>query len=429
MVGCDDRPLSPLHRSGRRLRRTWLVVAWAVVGCDDLAAGRPFGPLQSGLESLPIRDVRVLLASGAERLRVKAAGGLRARGADGPRAETLLPPTCDLEPVRPDALRLGRNLLLTGAAILEAVEKEPLRVAIRRRGEWSAWRTYNGRLRVQADEAGLNVVNLVDVEHYVACVVAKEAWPTFHREALKAQAVAARTYALFQMRQRVAAPFDLGSSEGWQVYHGVTDGSLTERAMEAARATRGVVCTWGEGNLGQLIPAYYAAACGGMSQSAAIYGTASDLPPLRGQVRCDFCRIAPRGTYRWGPVRVEKTEAFGRLAARHANLASLERIEDIEVVEETRDGRWLRVRIEGVGGQGAELPAEAFRLAIGSNVVRSTACRIRVEGEEIVFDRGKGFGHGLGLCQWGSHGMALEGKDAAAILRQYYPGVSLTRVY
>jgi len=73
--------------------------------------------------------------------------------------------------------------------------------------------------------------------------------------------------------------------------------------------------------------------------------------------------------------------------------------------------------------------AERFRLAVGPTVVRSTDCRIRVSGDEVIFENGKGYGHGLGLCQWGMQGLAQSGKHAAEILRFYYPGSKLTRVY
>jgi stage II sporulation protein D len=87
------------------------------------------------------------------------------------------------------------------------------------------------------------------------------------------------------------------------------------------------------------------------------------------------------------------------------------------------------LRITGSSGQEHDILAERFRLAIGSRIVRSTDCDIRVLKDEVVFENGRGFGHGLGLCQWGAQGQALEGKRAGEILRFYYPGSRLTRVY
>jgi len=89
----------------------------------------------------------------------------------------------------------------------------------------------------------------------------------------------------------------------------------------------------------------------------------------------------------------------------------------------------VRLRIVGLGGAHHDMSAEQFRLAIGANLIRSTDCRIRVEGAEVVFEEGRGFGHGLGLCQWGAQGQALQGKSAAEILRYYYPGSKLTRAF
>jgi stage II sporulation protein D len=73
--------------------------------------------------------------------------------------------------------------------------------------------------------------------------------------------------------------------------------------------------------------------------------------------------------------------------------------------------------------------AERFRQAIGASLMRSTDCSIKVTGGSVIFENGRGFGHGLGLCQWGMQGMAIAGKQAGEILRHYYPGVRLARVH
>jgi stage II sporulation protein D len=259
--------------------------------------------------------------------------------------------------------------------------------------------------------------------------VANEVWPSFETEAYRAQAIVARTYVLHQMERRRRAAFDVRATEGSQVYRGIRRDGPGRRAAEAARYTRGIVCTCrsrrGEG----LFSTYYSAACGGASQSAAIFGKADDIPPLRGGVRCDYCKIAPGETYRWGPVRMGQDEVLSSLIERYPELVSLGDIVAIEPIERTPFGRPVRLRITGSSGQEHDILAERFRLAIGSRVVRSTDCDIRVLKDEVIFDNGRGFGHGLGLCQWGAQGQALEGKRAGEILRFYYPGSRLTRVY
>jgi len=174
---------------------------------------------------------------------------------------------------------------------------------------------------------------------------------------------------------------------------------------------------------------YYSAACGGMSQSAAIFDRQNYVAPLSGGVRCDFCRIAPGGTYRWGPVRIAREKVRLRLVSAYPKLASLGPIRNIKVIERTPAGRPVRLRIAGASGKSHDILAERFRLALGGSEVRSTDFTIHVTKRDVVFENGRGFGHGLGLCQWGMQGQALQGKLAGEILRYYYPGSRLTRVY
>jgi stage II sporulation protein D len=166
-----------------------------------------------------------------------------------------------------------------------------------------------------------------------------------------------------------------------------------------------------------------------LSQSAAIFGPSNDIRPLAGNVRCDYCKIAPGQTYRWGPVRLKKSKLGDKLVSSHSDLASLGQIQSVTVVERTATGRPMTLRITGSGGESYDMLAERFRLAIGGSLIRSTDFKLRNTKRELIFENGRGFGHGLGLCQWGMQGQALEGKYAAAILRYYYPGAQLMRAY
>ena len=166
-----------------------------------------------------------------------------------------------------------------------------------------------------------------------------------------------------------------------------------------------------------------------MSQSAAIFGKGDEVPPLQGGVTCDYCKIAPDETYRWGCVRLSCDDVVSRLVSRYPKLVSLGGIRAIDAIERTPAGRPVRLRITGSNGTTHDILAERFRLAMGSREVRSTDCDVRVAKDEVIFENGRGFGHGLGLCQWGAQGQALAGKQAGEILRYYYPGSRLTRVY
>ena len=126
---------------------------------------------------------------------------------------------------------------------------------------------------------------------------------------------------------------------------------------------------------------------------------------------------------------MERQRVFDRLVSRYPDSSTLQGLRDITVIERSPHGRPVRLRITGRSGKTRELSAENFRIAVGANKVRSTDCDIRLTNKHVIFENGHGHGHGLGLCQWGAHGQALNGKSAAEILRHYYPGSKLTRVY
>ena len=378
-----------------------------------------------------IRDVRVLALSGVEQMRLRTEGSL-AVSDDTLSSLDVLPATewITASPDPAGGIWLGEKLRPQRSLTVRPEQAEFTIVSVYSDGTWSPTVRYPGTLDLTTGEGGLlDVVNVVDVERYVAGVVANEVWPTFETEAYRAQAIAARTFVLYQMKRRQGAPVDVAATQGAQVYRGIRTDEVGRRAAEAAEYTRGIVLTYTANGVDELFCTYYNAVCGGVSQSAAIFGPDNTIEPLAGGVRCEYCRIAPGETYRWGPVRIAKEEVWLRLAAAYPKLASLGGIETIEVAGREQSGRIIQVRLMGTTGESYDMLAERFRLAVGGNVVRSTDCKIHVTEQEVIFDAGRGFGHGLGLCQWGMQGQALEGKQAGEILRYYYPGSKLTRVY
>ena len=374
---------------------------------------------------------RVLIAEQAKQVQVRAAGEISVTDDLGalvgvyPKDRGV---TIGLGPTR--AFQLADSLAVSETIAVRSMSAGCLSVSIDQVGANPADRCYPGALRLERGPEGrIRIVNLVDVEQYVACVVAGEVWPTFHNEAFRAQAIVARTFLLYQMERRKNASYDVQATQSAQVYQGRRDDTTGRRAARAAKDTRGLACTWRDGDHQRLFSTYYSAACGGLSQSAAIFGEADDIPPLAGGVKCHYCRIAPGKSYRWGPIRLRRKEVLQRLTSRYPALASLGHISDITPIERTTAGRPVRLRLTGSSGHTHDMLAEHFRLAMNGNVIRSTDCDIRLTAKHVIFENGRGFGHGLGLCQWGMQGQALQGKSAAEILRFYYPGSKITRVY
>ncbi|UCE58200.1 MAG: SpoIID/LytB domain-containing protein [Phycisphaerales bacterium] len=379
----------------------------------------------------PLRPVRVLVVSDVQKVRFRSRHSLSVLN-DGyvtmcssPGGNWLV-----VEASQDGGISLGKKPSPAQSVTILSDPGETVQVAVATESGWSEGVPYPGSLRVSARQNGrLCVINYVGIERYVASVVACEVWPTFAKEAFRAQAVAARTYVIYQMLRRQDAAWDVAATQGSQVYRGVRTDRPGLRAYDATEFTRGVICTFGDDREERLFSTYYSSVCGGVTQSAAIFGEADAVAPLAGGVRCDYCRIAPKRTYRWGPVRIAVKKLRDRLAARYPDIGSLGEITSVSAVERTPNGRPVELRIAGSNGKSHTMLAERFRLAVGSNTMRSTDCNIRLVGKDIVFEKGRGYGHGLGLCQWGMQGQALEGKRAGEILRYYYPTSKLTRVY
>ena len=398
-------------------------------GCKDEPAKEASCPPPVSHE---IPRVRVLLADGAGRIRVRSETPFTITDQRGVVLDTQTAPQWrEIESTSSQSVSFADGRFSHGPVIqIIPASGETLRLSFPREPGWSLPAAYPGTVRILATATGeLDVINDVDVETYVSCVVTEEVWPDFATEAYRGQAIIARTFVLYRMTARSEATYDIVATEAAQVYRGIRSDTTARRAAEATRHTRGIVCAWNHDGKEQLFPTYYHAACGGMSQSAAIFGKQNDIEPLRGRVACDFCKIAPKGAYRWGPIELSTREVLDRLMARYPDLTTLRRIDRIDVIKRTPGGRPLRLSLTGVGGETFEMSAEHFRLAIGAREVRSTDCTISVEGSRVIIKDGRGFGHGLGLCQWGMQGQALAGKEAADILRYYYPGSKLVRAY
>jgi len=379
----------------------------------------------------PLRDVRVLIADAVKRLQVESDGIIDVRDDDGEKlAEIIADSPVDIRPGRGFAIAVGDGPRAEGALLLEPESGQPIRLSVYRKGEFQQLGIYEGSLRIiSSDGNGLDVINHVDVEDYVAGVVAAEAWPTFHDQALRGQAIVSRTFVIYHMTRDPYAEIDLSATQGAQVYRGIRSDSFADRVNEAVEFTRGVILVYNDGEKDHIFCAYYSAACGGRSQSAAPFGSENDVPPLRGNVRCDYCKIAPGDTYRWGPVRMSLASVQKKLAGRYEKIGKLGRITSMTVSARTETKRPLVLRITGSTGDTLDLLAENVRHVLGPSIIKSTDFHLRIDGHDVVFENGRGFGHGLGLCQWGMEGQARLGRHAGEILRFYYPTARLVRVY
>jgi stage II sporulation protein D len=293
-------------------------------------------------------------------------------------------------------------------------------------------RPYHGGLTIFRDRTGLTVVNRVGLEDYLAGVVSAEMGrrDVADREALAAQAVISRTFALKNLGKRRTEGFDLYPTVVDQVYGGL--GAETPLAWEAVRETSGQVLTFG----GALIDAFFYSTCGGQTADGTEVYAGANRPYLR-TIRDEdsqgeaYCRISPR--FRW---REEWTgDQLRNIFQRGLRTAAFREVRSVRVVARTRSDRVGRIAIMV---DNTEIPVEgpAVRQVlhpVNEPLLRSGAFTLSESRQGGVLTglvaEGKGAGHGVGFCQWGAVGRARAGQDFRQILEAYFPGTSLERRY
>jgi stage II sporulation protein D len=295
---------------------------------------------------------------------------------------------------------------------------------------------YRGDLEIFADGlGGLTVVNLVQLEDYLLGVVPLEIGSPGPSaiQAVMAQAVAARTYAVSHVGRWVERGFDLYGDVRDQVYGGVA--AEREAASHAVHETMGVVATYE----GRLIRAYYSAACGGTIAAVEETWNYPPEPYLRShrdrRGGADFCRLSKhyRWEERWSASRF--MDLLARyLPAEFGGPAPTGELEDVRVADRNSSGR-VRLLVVRAGGREYRLGGDRVRWVLrrpGGGILRSSQFEVRVERRrgqvEVVIARGAGNGHGVGLCQAGAIRMATEGFSYREILGHYYPGIRLARL-
>ena len=269
-------------------------------------------------------------------------------------------------------------------------------------------RVYAGRLDVSAGR-GLQLVNHVPLTDYVASVVAGE-YPFAESEGVKAQAVLARTYAL--RRLDPSAPYDLEDDQRAQVYKG--QGVVTPRSLEAARATSGEVLTY-RGELAEAL--YYSSSGGHTADNETVWDTAP-VPYLRG-VPDPYDASSPDHTWQTSARRDDLHRALSN--------AFGGRVTNVTVDRRSAEGRVLRLRVDGGRREiisGTEF-REAVNAALGFRTIRSTRFEVSSDGDRYVFD-GRGFGHGVGMSQYGARGLAQAGRSYREILAYYFQGADVS---
>ena len=313
------------------------------------------------------------------------------------------------------------------AAKIEIEPEQPFLVYVNNKG-------FRGEIQITSNSNGtFDVVNRVPMEAYLAGVVGAEMPPYWDIEALKAQSVACRTYCLYSKQNKGRfRNWDVMGTEASQVYRGIT--AESPRVWQAVNETAGqTLFSKDEDGKTSLMPAYFSSFCGGRSESSQkVFGV--KFESLDG-VQCQNCvKVVNKDKFFWPAAEFDKKTVQQRLLAKYPSLAKLGDIAAIMIAERSESygySRMVRVRIIGSNGQGETIRAEDLRLTIDptGHKIKSTACQIGSDGTKFTFFGGRGFGHGVGLCQYGVLAMAREGSKYRDILEFYYPRSVIKKLY
>jgi len=265
------------------------------------------------------------------------------------------------------------------------------------------------------------VVNNLDIEEYLVGVLLGEipsAWPL---ESLKVQAIASRTYALYQRSRERYEHYDLVATTLDQVFTGALSPNPTAferrsraKVVRAVNATRGQFMTF---NGQPILAAFHSTAAGQTEDALQVW--LEDIPYLTG-VACPWDYQSK--FYDW--TREIQITTLEQRLRNHGHRVGV--VASITPMVMTRSDRVGSLRILHSNGE-LIIRGESFRKAVGYTALLSTNFEIEHFGKNIVF-RGKGAGHGVGLCQWGAKELAESGFNMHSILQYYYPGVSIQRL-
>jgi stage II sporulation protein D len=379
-----------------------------------IVAGACFFSLSSGAEAA--ESIRVLLSADVLRLDIRADSPLWVTDAKG-RGQALRAPV--------QVAAAGEGFLLNSARMqteqltlhggeqgLTLTFPRPVRKrngAAVSSGESGTEISVTGLVHLVRRGNGFLVINRVDVEEYVKGVVPAEVSSTWHPEMLKAQAVAARTYALYQQRLSATREYDVAATVQDQVYRGKQ--GIDAGILRAVEDTRGLVVTYQDAP----IYAAFSSTAAGLTEDA-MNVWSKDYPYLKG-VECPFDLMSPY--YQWkSSFKIDTLEQNLRQQG-----FSVGTIATMTPLSFSRGGRIAKLRVLHSGGE-LVLRGEELRKAVGYTIIPSTQFAIESIGRDVILS-GFGAGHAVGMCQWGAKELAELGYPFSTILRYYYPGTEL----
>lgn len=353
-------------------------------------------------------DLRVGLASGRASLTITPAGGKATVQTGSSKTITLAANTAAAIRWQDGAFLVGREKLRSEVLVIRPAAKA---------GELSLdGRRYRGALELRHKSGGLTAVNIVPVDDYLRSVVPEEMPVDWPAEAIKAQSVAARSFAFASRGRHAGEGYDLCTTTHCQLYTGTAAEKSASNA--AIKATRGEVLTYG----GKPIEALFHTDSGGMTENSEdVWG--SHVPYLRA------AKDTPAKTMPWTKT-ISRADLERKLAAKGHDIGKVRSIALSPLAigraakDRTASGRVKTMTVKGTKGT-ATLSGTTWRSLLG---LKSTLFDAKLTKDAVTFT-GYGSGHGLGISQWGAERMAAKGASYAEILYHYYTGTKLQQLY
>ncbi len=301
-----------------------------------------------------------------------------------------------------DGLKVGNLKFSSGVRFIPGKNNTFIRINGKR---------YRDTVIVKNVSNALTVINELGIDGYLFGVLPVEVSPKWHIEALKAQAVVSRTYVLNNLGKYSKKGYDLSSDIFSQVYRGVEVENPSTN--EAVSNTGGMVLTYKN----ELARAYFHSCCGGYT--ADIKNVWGNFIEYMQGVTCPYCKNSHQ--YYWN-VTITPADIKQKLNSKGYMVGD---IKDIKFLFRTGSGRIQDMYIIHSKGK-LKITCHHFRMAVGPNIIKSTLLTIDRSKPEFYF-HGRGWGHGVGMCQWGAKALAERGKSYRGILKFYMPGVKVKR--
>jgi stage II sporulation protein D len=261
-----------------------------------------------------------------------------------------------------------------------------------------------------------DIINIIFLEDYLKGVLPKEIYSNWSFEALKVQAIVSRTYAIKNYDRHINQGFDLCSKTHCQVYEGLYN--EVETCNRAVLETEFKVLTY----KGLLVQAVFHSSCGGHTEDSKYIWNLKKSPKYLRGVRCSYCTKSPH--FNWIGIL---NETFIRTQLLNNNFYNVGKIRQIKIKGKTQ---WKTVKqLEIIHSKGKlKVHAYKFRLLISPWQLKSNVFKSIKKYKDKFYFHGKGWGHRIGLCQWGTKGMAEKGKNYKQILLYFYPKTKIDKI-